>query len=173
MADRDDADLEDTRPPPAALSRRRARRPRDVREAAVALLARRDHSRSELERRLGSQGYSPEDVAALIGEFIQSRALDDTRFAQNYVSYHAGRGQGPLRIQADLEARGVAAGLIEAALAEGPDWHALARGQCRRRFGAEAPAGRREQVRQARFLQSRGFSSDHIRAALGADFDAD
>jgi regulatory protein len=162
------------RPEPVAEPpRAKARRPRDVREAAIALLARRDYSRSELERRLGSQGYGPEDVTALVREFTENRALDDTRFAQNYVSYHAARGQGPVRIHAELEALGVAAGLIEAALAEGPDWRALALEQCRRRFGALAPAGRREQLRQARFLQSRGFSSDHIRSALGADFDAD
>jgi len=172
VADRDDADLETERPP-AGSRRGRARRPRDVREAATALLARRDYSRTELERRLESQGYGPQDVAALIREFTENRALDDARFAHNFVAYHAGRGQGPLRIRTDLEALGVAAGLIEAALAEGPDWRALAREQCHRRFGAEAPAGPREQLRQARFLQSRGFSSDHIRAALGAAFDAD
>ena len=144
-----------------------------MREAATALLARRDYSRSELEGRLALRGYAPEDVAALVREFTENRALDDTRFAQNYVSYHSARGQGPLRIRADLESLGVAAGLIEMALAEGPDWRALARDQCRRRFGAEAPAGRREQLRQARFLQSRGFSSDHIRSALGVDVEAD
>jgi regulatory protein len=172
VTDRDDVDSGAAERSPAP-SRRRARRPRDVREAAIALLARRDYSRNELEQRLGLQGYRPEDIAALVREFTQNRALDDTRFAQNYVSYHAARGQGPLRIRGDLEALGVAAGLIEAALAQGPDWRTLAREQCRRRFGVEAPASRREQLRQARFLQSRGFSSDHIRSALGVDFDAD
>jgi regulatory protein len=171
VAGRDDADSDGERT--AGARRRRPRRPRDVREAAIALLARRDFSRCELERRLASQRYAPEEIAALVREFLESRALDDARFAQNYVSYHAGRGQGPLRIHGDLEAMGVAAGVIEAALAEGPDWRALAREQCLRRFGPKVPAGRREQWRQARFLQSRGFSSDHIRSALGADFDTD
>jgi regulatory protein len=162
--------------PAEDVPRRRAggrKRPRNVREAALRLLARRDFNRCELERRLESQRFRPEEIAGLVGELTASRALDDVRFAHNYVSYHAARGQGPLRIRADLETLGVEAVLIEAALAEGQDWLALAREQCRRRFGPEVPAGRREQLRQARFLQSRGFSSDHIRSALGVDFDAD
>jgi regulatory protein len=151
----------------------RRRRSRDVREAAVALLARRDFSRQELELKLQSQGYGTEEVVALVRDLIESRTLDDARFAHNYVSYHAARGQGPVRIRADLEALGVEAGLIESVLSEGqPDWLAVAREERRRRFGAEAPAGRREQLRQARFLQSRGFSSDHCRLAVGADFEA-
>ena len=42
-----------------------------------------------------------------------------------------------------------------------------------RRFGPEVPLERAQKVRQARFLQYRGFSSDHIRSALGPDFDLD
>jgi regulatory protein len=153
--------------------RRRRRRRLDVREAAITLLARRDHSRSELERRLLSQGYSAAEIAPLISELIESRALDDARFAHNYVSYHVARGQGPIRIRMELEALGVAAELIETVLTLGQDWLALAQEQRSRRFGPKTPASRVEQLRQARFLQSRGFSSDHIRAALGADFEAD
>ena len=151
----------------------RRRRRLDAREAAIAMLARRDHSRAELERRLLSRGYSVEALAALIPELIESRALDDVRFAHHYVSYHVARGQGPLRIRVELEALGVGAELIEAALAWEQDWPALAREQRSRRFGPRVPVSRVEQLRQARFLQSRGFSSDHIRAALGADLEAD
>ena len=139
----------------------------------MALLARRDFSRSELERRLESQRYRPQEIALAVEELTASRALDDARFSHNYVSNHAARGQGPLRIRAELQALGIEAELIEAALAAGQDWLALAREQCRRRFGPDAPRSRREQLGRARFLQSRGFSSDHIRSALGADFDSD
>jgi regulatory protein len=66
----------------------------------------------------------------------------------------------------------VAADVIEAALA-GPDWRALAREVRVRKFGTTEPPGWRERARQARFLQYRGFSSDHIGSALGADFDPD
>ena len=144
-----------------------------ARISAVALLARRDFASGELRQKLESQGYDDAVVAAVVADLMSERTLDDGRYAGNYVAYHSERGQGPLRIAADLRALGVASDLIEAALAGGPDWRELARGVRMRKFGAELPGDWTEKTRQARFLQYRGFSSDHIRAATGADFDPD
>lgn len=141
--------------------------------AAVVLLARRDFASGELLQKLGSQGYDAAVAAAVVAELTEARAIDDARYAENYVAYHSGRGHGPVRIGADLRSMGVAADLVEAALATGPDWRELARAIRTRKFGAEPPAEWTEKTRQARFLQYRGFSSDHIRAATGADFDPD
>jgi regulatory protein len=141
--------------------------------AAIALLARRDFATGELRQKLGSQGYDAAVAAAVVAELTDARALDDGRYAENYVAYHSGRGHGPVRIGADLRSLGVPADLIAAALATGPDWRELARAIRIRKFGAEPPEEWTEKTRQARFLQYRGFSSDHIRAATGADFDAD
>ncbi len=78
-----------------------------------------------------------------------------------------------MRIRRDLGQAGVAAPLIDAALAAVGDWAGIARQVRRRRFGAKAPASWAEKGRQARFLQYRGFTNDHIRSALGPDFDPD
>ena len=112
-------------------------------------------------------------MAAVIAELTAERILDDARFASQYVAYHAQRGQGPRRIAMDLGARGVAPALIEAALAAGPDWAALAREVRTRRFGLTPPESWAEKAKQGRFLQYRGFSSDHIRSALGPDFESE
>jgi regulatory protein len=151
----------------------KARDPEAARLSAVALLARRDFASGELRQKLASEGYDPTVVATVVTDLAAERALDDARYAENYVTYHSGRGHGPVRIAADLRALGVSEGLIEAALATVPDWRALARDVRTRKFGAELPAERTEKARQARFLRYRGFSSDHIRAATGADFDPD
>jgi regulatory protein len=140
---------------------------------AVALLARRDLASGELRQKLGSQGYDAAVAAAVVAELTEERALDDARYSENYVAYHAGRGQGPVRIGADLRSLGVPATLIEAALGTGHDWRQLARTVRTRKFGAEPPGDWTEKTRQARFLQYRGFSSDHIRAATGAELDPD
>ena len=140
---------------------------------AVSLLARRDFASGELRQKLGSQGYDAAVAAAVVAELTEERMLDDARYAENYVAYHVSRGQGPLRIGADLRSLGVPAVLVEAALDTGPDWRELARTVRIRKFGAEPPEEWTEKTRQARFLQYRGFSSDHIRAATGADFDPD
>jgi regulatory protein len=137
------------------------------------LLARRDHASGELRERLRRKGFDGEVVEAIIGELAEERALDDARYAGNYVSYSAARGQGPLRIAAELKALEVPSEMIDTALSGGPDWKALALEVRNRKFGPEPPADWPEKARQARFLQYRGFSSDHIRLALGADLDLD
>jgi regulatory protein len=147
--------------------------PNDARLAAVRLLARRDFACAELAARLQQDGYPAEGVAAVVAELTAGRILDDSRFAAHYVAYHAQRGHGPRRITMELQGRGVAEPLIEAALAAGPDWAALAREVRIRRFGL-APAGSwPEKAKQGRFLQYRGFSSDHVRSALGPDFESE
>ncbi len=140
-----------------------------MRTAAVKLLAGRDFASAALRERLVRQGFEPGLVAAALAELAAERAIDDARYARHFVAHHADRGQGPARITADLAARGVRRELIDAALEEGPDWSALARQVRVRRFGRDPPGSWAERARQARFLQYRGFSSDHIRSALGPD----
>ena len=150
-----------------------ARNPQRVRAAAVGLLARRDFASGELRQKLENQGYNRELAAEVVAELVEGRLLNDARYAENYVTCHADRGEGPLRIEADLKAVDVPSELIQAALDAGPDWRARAREVRIRRFGLEEPKTWPQKARQGRFLQYRGFSSDHIRAALGPDFDPD
>lgn len=161
------------KPRTRALDPSHAADPERVRLAAVALLARRDYASGELRQKLEGQGYEAGAVAAVLADLVARKIVDDARFAENYVTWHAQRGHGPVRIAADLRALNLPAELIEAALAAGPDWRARAREVRIRRFGLEEPVTWAQKARQARFLQYRGFSSDHIRAALGADFDPD
>jgi regulatory protein len=151
----------------------RAADPAAARAAAVAWLARRDLPSGELRARLGARGFSSAAIAGALAALAAEGALNDERYAHNYVAYHGGRGRGPIRIGVDLRARGLPPELIEAALESGPDWRLAAAAARARRFGKAAPAGWREKARQARFLQYRGFSADHIRAVTGADPDTD
>ena len=102
--------------PDADRSARRAADPAAARAAAVALLARRDFASGELCARLTARGFEPGTAAAAVAALTAERLVNDERDAQNYVAYHAGRGQGPVRIGADLSARGVPRELIDAAL---------------------------------------------------------
>jgi len=144
-----------------------------ARAAAVALLARRDLPTGELQERLRIRGFDADTAVAVSTALASEGILNDERFAQNYVTYRAGRGRGPLRIIVELRRHGLADELIEAALAAGPDWMALACQVRRAKFGAQPPASWPQRARQSRFLQYRGFSADHIRAATGAEPDQD
>jgi regulatory protein len=135
------------------------------------LLARRDYSSGELTARLREQGYAASAVHSVVSDLQDQRFIDDARYAVNRVNYQAGRGHGPLRIRRDLADLDIDPERIQAAL-DAHDWVQQAREVRAHKFGAEAPADWREKARQARFLQYRGFSADHIRSALGAsDFD--
>jgi regulatory protein len=158
----------------ASMKSQRDAAPRTARDAAIGLLARRDFSSSELRNRLERKGFDPATAEATVADLIEDRAVDDARYVENYVSRHSDRGEGPLRMAAELAELGLPTQLIDTALAAGsPDWYSRAREARIRRFGPEVPGERAQKVRQARFLQYRGFSSDHIRSALGADFDLD
>ena len=150
-----------------------ARNPDRVRASAIGLLARRDFATGELHRKLTQQGYTEDAVTEAVGELAAEGVLNDGRYAEHYVSYHSDRGEGPLRIEAELKEFGVPSELIQAALDGGPDWKARARDVRIRRFGADVPDTWPQKAKQGRFLQYRGFSSDQIRAALGPDFDPD
>ena len=80
------------------------------------------------------------------------------------------RGQGPARIRQELERSGLGSEAIQTTMDkakdDGPDFVSLARAARARKFGPELPKDWKERARQARFLQYRGFSTDHIRAVL-------
>ena len=125
------------------------------------------------QRSCASAATEADITAQVVAGLRDRHLLDDERYAGHFVEYHRQRGQGPERIRRDLAAAGVASALADAALAAVGDWVAVARGVRSRRFGATPPANWQEKGRQARFLQYRGFSNDHIRSALGPDFEPD
>jgi regulatory protein len=147
--------------------------PEAARAAAITLLARRDFASVELRATLCAKGFGESVADEVIAALTVLGVVDDRRYAENYVNSHARRGRGPIRIAAELRRHGVTDAVVDAALASGPDWPAVAQHARRSKFGREPPAGWAAKARQARFLQYRGFSSDHIRAATGADTDAD
>jgi regulatory protein len=137
---------------------------------AVRALARREHSRLELERKLGARGYSTAIIATTLDRLEDSGLLDAGRFCESFVRARVAKGQGPARIERELAERGIDAELAGLALTQGSeDWVALACRVRRRRFGEALPETYQERARQSRFLQYRGFSMDQIRAALSDD----
>lgn len=142
-----------------------------LREKALRLLARREHSRAELVRKLSGAG-DENDIAELLTRFEECGLVSDARFAEQFVSSRATRF-GARRLQQELKLRGVPeedAGAALAALEQ--DETVRARAIWARRFEA-APQDAKAWARQARFLQSRGFSADCIRKVLREQPDDD
>ncbi len=136
-----------------------------LRERALRHLARREHSRAELVRKLAPHGSGTE-IDEVLARLTELGLLSDTRFAEAWVRGKAGRF-GAARLRSELSRRGVDRELVDAAIAGECTESELdrARGVWRSRFG-ETPADAREWARQARFLQARGFAVDVIRKLL-------
>ncbi|MBC8025438.1 MAG: regulatory protein RecX [Steroidobacteraceae bacterium] len=150
--------------------------PNHSRSYAIFLLSRRDYSASELRKKMKGRGYVEDAIIPVVDDLLASNTINDQRYGSNVVAYRARRGQGPVRIRNELRRAGVAAEDVEAAVigaAEGdsPDFVKRAREVRARKFGPEIPRDRKERAKQARFLQYRGFSNDHIRAALEGDLE--
>jgi regulatory protein len=131
------------------------------------LLARREHTRLELARKLASRAYEKDVIAVTLDGLEAAGLLDATRFADSFIRVRVDRGHGPRRIRSELAARGGAAAPARARLdSAGVDWDEAARRARAKRFGAAVPADYKERARQARFLHYRGFERDQIDAAL-------
>jgi regulatory protein len=145
---------------------------RAARIAAVRLLARREHSTDELRRKLRRRGHPETVIDSVVATLSDAAYVSDSRFADTFVRVRSERGQGPLRIRAELRERGVEEALADELLTETADfWIERARNARRKRFGEAAPATRADWNRQARFLAQRGFPSDLIYRVLGASDD--
>jgi regulatory protein len=135
---------------------------------AVALLARREHSRVDLARKLMRRlddGQDRADVDTVLDELQRRDLLSEDRFAAAVVRARAAR-YGDARLKQDLKSRGAAPDAAATALdaVRGSELE-RARAVWARRFG-RPPASLQERARQVRFLEARGFSSAVIRRVL-------
>jgi len=146
--------------------------PGELRERALRLLARREHSRAELVRKLEQAGFDAGDIQSLLDEFEQKSWLSDQRFAESYVADHRARA-GSIKLAYDLRQRGVSDSIIEAVLSDNRESEIdRAREVWEKKFGA-LPANAHKRARQIRFLQGRGFSQSIIQRAIKTDETAD
>ena len=128
---------------------------------AMRLLARREHSRDELRRKLSRIATESDDVEGVIETLAQKGWLSDARYAEQAVRAKA-RRFGPLKVAYALRAKGVADETIAAAFqAAGADGAADMERVWKSRF-SQQPQNDRERARQVRFLQGRGFPLDDI-----------
>ena len=140
---------------------------RDPRTDSMRLLARREHSVAELRQKLLARGHDTARVAEVLGDLAGEGLLSDVRFAEAFARSRVARGQGPVRIRAELREHEVADEVIAGCFdALAVDWLEQAARVRRKRFGNAVPDSFEERTRQARFLQYRGFDAGHIRQVL-------
>jgi regulatory protein len=139
----------------------------------LALLVRREHSRKELRGKLLLRGYADDAVEKTLDLLERDGALSDARFAEAFVHYRYGKGQGPERIRNELLERGVEGYLVSQPLSSPEyDWFAAARMAYLKKYGSCsrcAVDSMSEQIRRQRFLRYRGFTHEQIKFAQQGD----
>jgi len=146
--------------------------PNDIRVAAMNLLARREHLRSELRSKLSRRFEDAQLLEDMLDQLAGENLQSDQRFAESYIRQRSGRGYGPDRIRQELRQKGASGELVELALeACEIDWAILAREVRRKKYGAAMPADFKEKSRQLGFLHYRGFGGEFSSAALAAEDD--
>ena len=136
-----------------------------LRARALNYLARRDYTRSELQRKLAPYAEDQSELESLLEDLEKRGSLSEQRFVEQMV--HARQGKyGSLRIAQELRAKGIADELIRSTVTQIKGGElASARTVWTKKFGS-LPTDAKQRAKQMRFLQSRGFSMDVIRQVL-------
>ena len=133
----------------------------------MRLLARREHSRAELARKLAAHAPSAEALGQLLDALTARRQLSDERYAEERARQLA-RKYGAARIRLELISKGVAGETAaRLAAASGDADLERARAILARKYRQPATSAA-ERGRRMRFLQGRGFAQDIIRRLLSS-----
>ncbi len=132
---------------------------------ALDYLARREHSRLELEKKLTPYAPTLEELSFVLDSLEQCGLLSAGRMVEQVV--HVRRSKfGSRRIVHELQQKGIDEDLIAAALLHLKETELeTARTVWRKKFGA-MPINAKERAKQIRFLMSRGFTPEIIRQVL-------
>ncbi len=142
-----------------------------LKSRALRLLSQREHSRTELERKLSQHEQAPGELAKALDELQARDFINDGRAIESVVHRRAGK-LGAARVKQELAAKGLSGEAVAAAM-EGLRGTELdrAQGVWRKKFGSPA-ADANERAKQIRFLLNRGFNAEVVRKVVqGADED--
>lgn len=138
-----------------------------IRQAALNLLARRDHSAKELKQKLIQRGYQSIEIDTILNDLIQEHLLNENRFADNYINWRSNKGYGPNRILQELKARGVAADIIAQQLDFADNaWFVQIQKVWQKNFKGKRPQEFKERAKQMRFLLYRGYTEEQIASVM-------
>ncbi|MGH8641984.1 MAG: recombination regulator RecX [Burkholderiales bacterium] len=142
-------------------SDRKGREP-SLRERALRFLARREHSRAELARKLAPHADDSTEIDSVLDDLERRGWLSERRVVEQVV--HARRTRfGARRIERELLDKGISEDSVAAALPQLKEGElGAARAVWLKKFGGRQPGRPAERARQVRFLQGRGFDLEVI-----------
>ncbi len=129
----------------------------------LRLLTQREHSRKELFVKLSAKGYSAELIRYVIDECVNKNWQSDRRYAENYTRQRLQKGFGSVRIQYELNQRGVDTEQVSVLIDDLAEREMTILEQLYlKKYSAECQLDAKEWAKRYRFLAQRGFSANSI-----------
>ena len=144
-----------------------AERQRELRQAALNYLSRRDYSRAALSVKLQQKGATAEELAVVLEWCSSENYLNEDRFLLMILRNRCRQGYGYRYILQECRQHKLTEQQLATAIAaEEIDWWDLARQAYQKKFGEKAIVDYKDKAKRMAFLQRRGFSSEQIRAVF-------
>ncbi len=138
-----------------------------LKNKAIYLLSRREHSRQELHRKLRQRGFANQEIQIVLTELEKENLLNEERFIASYIRSRRARGFGPLKICAELKEHGIDRHRLQSNEEWQEElWQNRAILLCAKRFGLMTEKTCEQISAQTRFLQQRGFTPAQIKIAM-------
>ena len=132
------------------------------------LLARREHSFFELKFKLLKKDFKEEQVVSELHQLIEDNLLSDSRFTEAFIVSRMEQGKGPLRIESELQVRGIDEALIASHLmnVDDSEWSKIAYDALEKKLGKGKQVDYDKKLKFMRFLSNRGFKNFQVIEAL-------
>lgn len=140
---------------------------KSIRLKAMDYLARREHSRRELELKLVRKFPDSSDIDVVLDVLAAEGLQSDRRFAGSFIRLRVQGGFGPQRIRAELSQRGIGDELINEKIAEQDvNWFAAAEALFAKKYAGIDVQDRKARSKCIRYFQYKGYDFDHIKALV-------
>jgi regulatory protein len=144
--------------------------PLSLKGRALRLLGAREHSRDELERRLGQFEQEPGSLAKALDELQAKGFINEQRVLESVLNRRSAK-LGVARIRQELQGKGLGHEAVMDAVEQLRSTEVeRAREVWRKKFG-QPPVDAAQRGKQMRFLASRGFGADAIRRVVAGGDD--
>ena len=136
---------------------------------SLDLLSRREHSIKEIKEKLSARFEHKEIIESVIVKLSDNNLVNNTRFAEAYVSARKRKGFGPKKIAFELLSKGVDESLLNKIIYEEGDWESTAKLAFSKKFKDGPSFDTNEKLKQKSFLQNRGFRFKEIESVFTND----
>ena len=136
---------------------------------SLDLLSRREHSSKEIREKLLLRFDDKVIINSVITKLEENNLINDTRFAEAYVSSRKRKGFGPKKISFELLSKGVNQSVANRMIDEEGGWKRAAKLAFTKKFKNGLSSDVKNSLKQKSFLKNRGFGFKEIESVFGDD----